>query len=85
MATWRGNSRGTEEAKVLKRTRFILLKNPWNLTNLEGQKLAELQRTNKPLYRAYMLKGKRSRPEHRCCPAGPASLLALQAREPTVR
>jgi transposase len=49
-------SRGTEEAKVLKRTRFILLKNPWNLTNLEGQKLAELQRTNKPLYRAYMLK-----------------------------
>jgi transposase len=49
-------SRGTEEAKVLKRTRFILLKNPWNLTNLEGQKLAELQRTNKPIYRAYMLK-----------------------------
>jgi transposase len=49
-------SRGTEEAKVLKRTRFILLKNPWNLTNLEGEKLAELQRTNKPIYRAYMLK-----------------------------
>ena len=49
-------SRGTEEAKVLKRTRFILLKNPWNLTNLEGQKLAALQRTNKPIYRAYMLK-----------------------------
>lgn len=49
-------SRGTEEAKVLKRTRFILLKNPWNLTNLEGEKLAELQRTNRPIYRAYMLK-----------------------------
>jgi transposase len=50
------NSWGTEEAKVLKRTRFILLKNPWNLTNLEGEKLAELQRTNKPIYRAYLLK-----------------------------
>jgi transposase len=50
------DSRGTEEAKVLKRTRYILLKNPWNLTNLEGEKLAELQRTNKRIYRAYMMK-----------------------------
>jgi transposase len=49
-------SRGTEAAKVLKRTRFILHKNPWNLTNLEGEKLAQLQRTNQPIYRAYMLK-----------------------------
>jgi transposase len=49
-------SRGTDEAKVLKRTRFILHKNPWNLTNLEGEKLAQLQRTNKPIYRAYLLK-----------------------------
>ena len=47
---------GTEEAKVLKRTRFILHKNPWNLINLEGEKLAQLQRTNKPIYRAYMMK-----------------------------
>ena len=49
-------SRGTDDAKVLKRTRFILHKNPWNLTNLEGEKLAQLQRTNKPIYRAYLLK-----------------------------
>jgi transposase len=49
-------SRGTEEGKVLKRLRFLLLKNPWNLTNLEGQRIAELPRTNKPIYRAYMLK-----------------------------
>jgi transposase len=49
-------SRGTEDARVLKRTRYILLKNPWNLTNLEGEKLAQLQRTNKPIYRAYLLK-----------------------------
>lgn len=49
-------SRGTEEGKVLKHLRFLLLKNPWNLTNLEGQRIAELPRTNKPIYRAYMLK-----------------------------
>jgi transposase len=49
-------SRGTEGAQILKRTRFLLLKNPWNLTNLEGEKLAQLQHTNKPIYRAYMLK-----------------------------
>jgi transposase len=49
-------TQGTDEAKVLKRTRFILLKNPWNLNHLEEQKLAELQRTNKPIYRAYLLK-----------------------------
>ena len=50
------DSRGTEGAKLLKRTRWLLLKNPWNLTNLEGEKLAQLQHTNKPIYRAYMLK-----------------------------
>ena len=49
-------SRGTEAAKLLKRTRFLLLKNPWNLTNLEGEKLAQLPHTNKPIFRAYMLK-----------------------------
>jgi transposase len=50
------DSRGTEGAKLLKRTRFLLLKNPWNLTNLEGEKLAQLQHTNKPIDRAYRLK-----------------------------
>jgi transposase len=50
------NNKGTEEAKVFKRTRFILQKNPWNLTELEEQKLVELQRTNKPIYRAYLMK-----------------------------
>lgn len=48
--------KGTEEAKVLKRTRYILLKNPWNLTPIESQKLAVLQQVNKPIYRAYLLK-----------------------------
>jgi transposase len=45
-----------EAQSALKGTRFALQKNPWNLTLLEGQKVAEVQRTNRPLYRAYLLK-----------------------------
>jgi transposase len=40
----------------IKGTRFALLKNAWNLNDIEGQRLAEVQRTNKKLYRAYLLK-----------------------------
>lgn len=47
---------GSDDAAVLKRTRWALLKNPWNLSAVEGDKLAEVQRTNRPLYRAYLLK-----------------------------
>jgi len=49
-------NKGTDEGKALKRTRFILHKNPWNLTELEEQKLVELQRVNKRIYRAYLMK-----------------------------
>jgi transposase len=42
--------------KVLKKSRFPLLKNPWNLTRKETQKLSSIQQTNRPLYRAYLLK-----------------------------
>jgi transposase len=49
-------SHAAEDGKALKRTRFILHKNPWNLTDMEGQKLVELQRVNKPIYRAYLMK-----------------------------
>ena len=45
-----------ETAKAVKRTRFVLLKNPWNLTPDQRNKLAEVQETNKRLYRAYLLK-----------------------------
>ena len=48
--------RGTPEGKELFRTRFALLKNPWNLTRYEHKKLSQVQRTNAPLYRAYLLK-----------------------------
>jgi transposase len=47
---------GTEGAKALKKTRWALLKNPWNLNQREEQKLAEVQQTNRPIYRAYLLK-----------------------------
>ncbi|GAC1667740.1 MAG: ISL3-like element IS1557 family transposase [Candidatus Dormibacteraceae bacterium] len=47
---------GTDEAKGLKKTRWALLKNPWNMNDLEEDRLAQLQRSNRPLYRAYLLK-----------------------------
>jgi len=40
----------------LKHTRWSLLKSPWNLTDLEDQKLAALQKNNQRIYRAYLLK-----------------------------
>jgi transposase len=45
-----------EERRALKNTRFALQKNPWNLTKLEREKLTDVQRANRPLYRAYLLK-----------------------------
>jgi len=48
--------RGTEGGRELFRSRFALLKNPWNLTRCETEKLSDVQRTNAPLYRAYLLK-----------------------------
>lgn len=47
---------GSEEAHVIKKTRFALQKNPWNLNDIEREKLAAVQAKNKPLYRAYLLK-----------------------------
>ncbi len=45
-----------EAAAAIKDTRFVLLKDPENLTDHQRSKLAEVQRTNQPLYRAYLLK-----------------------------
>lgn len=45
-----------EDKKPLKKTRWPLHKRPWNLSESEERKLAEVQRTNKRLYRAYLLK-----------------------------
>ena len=43
-------------AKDLKGARFALWKNPENLTTRQQHKLAEIQKTNHKLYRAYLLK-----------------------------
>ena len=45
-----------DDRRRLKHTRFALLKNPWNLTVAQTDKLSTLSRTNKRLYRAYLLK-----------------------------
>jgi transposase len=47
---------GTEAAAGVKKSRWALLKNPWNLTLRQGEKLREVQRLNRRLYRAYLLK-----------------------------
>jgi transposase len=48
--------RGTDEGTALKKTRFALQKNPWNLTQPESERVALVQRRNRRLYRAYLLK-----------------------------
>ncbi len=50
------NEAAPEDKKGLKKSRWPLQKNPWNLKDFEEDKLAELQRTNKRIYRAYLLK-----------------------------
>lgn len=52
---WR-ELKGTEEGTWIKKTRWPLLKRPWNLHRKGRQKLAAIQENNKPLYRAYLLK-----------------------------
>lgn len=53
LVRWMGE---TELGHRIKGSRFALLKSPWNLTRAEGAKLREIQETNIPLYRAYLLK-----------------------------
>jgi len=54
----RGEMRASdpEERKRLKGYRWPTLKNPWNLTRREKEKLSDLPRNNRRLYRAYILK-----------------------------
>jgi len=47
---------GTPEARRVKGTRYALLKNPWELTLAEKQRLRDVQANNAKLYRAYLLK-----------------------------
>ena len=45
----------SQAAKELKGARFVLWKNPGRLTERQHHKLAQIQQTNKPLYRAYLI------------------------------
>lgn len=44
-----------DERRALKKTRFVLQKNPDKLSRSERRKIALVQKTNQPLYRAYLL------------------------------
>src|SRR5512138_962353 len=44
------------ERHSLKKTRWALLKNYWDLSAAEHERLSSVQRTNRRLYRAYLLK-----------------------------
>jgi transposase len=52
--TWRQMT--GEEKTAFKRTRWIWLKNPWNLQPKERRRLSQLCRKNQPIVRAYYLK-----------------------------
>jgi len=54
-AQWRV-CKGTERARVLKRTRFTLQKSPWNLDPTDRERLSAVAAENAPLYRAWLLK-----------------------------
>lgn len=45
-----------EEAKKVKGLRWPVLKNPWNLTPQQSDRISSLQQDNHRLYRAYLLK-----------------------------
>lgn len=44
------------DRRSLKHTRWALLKNQWNLSAVEVQRLSSIQKTNRRLFRAYLLK-----------------------------
>jgi transposase len=48
--------RGTDEARGIKHLRWALLRNPWNATPAEQERLSALPKQNRLLYRAYLLK-----------------------------
>lgn len=45
-----------EEPELLKGTKYIFLKNPWNLTKKQKERLGHLEKMNLKINRAYMLK-----------------------------
>ena len=45
-----------EDPELLKKTRYIWLKNPWNLTDQQRVRLSDLEKLNLKINRAYLLK-----------------------------
>ena len=45
-----------DAAAAIKKSRYALLRNPWDLSRKEWGKLSAIQEHNAPLYRAYLLK-----------------------------
>ena len=48
--------KGPQHKALIHKTRFIWLKNPWNLTERQAHRLGELERLNLKINRAYLLK-----------------------------
>ena len=48
--------KGAAHKQLLARTRYVWLKNPWNLTGTQAARLSELERLNLKINRAYLLK-----------------------------
>ncbi|MCB9883823.1 MAG: ISL3 family transposase [Planctomycetes bacterium] len=48
--------RGTEEGRAIFKSRFALLRRPWDLRKTDREKLSVIQKNNVRLYRAYLLK-----------------------------
>ena len=48
--------KGPQHKALMHKTRFIWLKNPWNLTEHQAHRLGELERLNLKINRAYLLK-----------------------------
>lgn len=63
-----------QDAKRLKGARYALWKNPERLTDRQQAKLAEIERLNRPLFRAYLLK-EQLRQIYRLPPANAITLL----------
>ncbi len=45
-----------DDKRAIKGTRFALQRRPWNMSDVDDGKLRDVQRTNRPLYRAYLLR-----------------------------
>ncbi len=50
------NSKGKEHKELMKNTRYIWLKNPWNLTDNQRLTLGNLEKLNLKINRAYLIK-----------------------------